>query len=144
MTTLHGSSLFLRSTALLFHRWFHNCFQLVQLVLGEQWLPSTGLWFQRNPAHMSFLSHCFLLDVAPVLNKSAKASVAMMCISIVLVFLLCFGFSWRRRDGESEPAMLSWKSWKLLAFFHMKDLLEDYRLCATKSHFDPLDLYLKK
>lgn len=38
-----------------------------------------------------------------MLTKSAKASVAMMCISIVLVFLLCFGFSWRRRDGELEP-----------------------------------------
>lgn len=37
-----------------------------------------------------------------MLTKSAKASVAMMCISLVLVFLLCFGFSWRRRDGESE------------------------------------------
>lgn len=37
-----------------------------------------------------------------MLNNSAKAAVAMMCISIVLVFLLCFGFSWRRRDGESE------------------------------------------
>lgn len=36
-----------------------------------------------------------------MLTKSAKASVAMMCISIVLVLLLCFGFSWRRRDGES-------------------------------------------
>lgn len=50
-------------------------------------------------------SSCFLSDVAPVLNNSAKAAVAMMCISVVLVFLLCFGFSWRRRDGESESAM---------------------------------------
>lgn len=42
----------------------------------------------------------FLSDEPPVLTKSAKASVALMCISLVLVFLLCFGFSWRRRDGE--------------------------------------------
>lgn len=52
--------------------------------------------------HLIHFSLCFLLDEAPVLNNSAKAAVAMMCISIVLVFLLCFGFSWRRRDGESE------------------------------------------
>ncbi|XP_039991875.1 uncharacterized protein si:ch211-180a12.2 [Xiphias gladius] len=44
---------------------------------------------------------------APVLNKSAKASVAMMCISIVLVFLLCFGFSWRRRDEKQKSLSVS-------------------------------------
>lgn len=48
------------------------------------------------------MSLCLLSDEPPVLTKSAKASVALMCISLVLVFLLCFGFSWRRRDGESE------------------------------------------
>lgn len=47
------------------------------------------------------LTLCSLSDETPVLTKSAKASVAMMSISIVLVFLLCFGFSWRRRDGRS-------------------------------------------
>lgn len=47
------------------------------------------------------LALCLLSDEPPVLTKSAKASVALMCISLVLVFLLCFGFSWRRRDGES-------------------------------------------
>ncbi|XP_071319048.1 uncharacterized protein [Trachinotus anak] len=46
-------------------------------------------------------------DEAPVLNKSAKASVAMMCISIVLVFLLCFGFSWRRRDEKQKSLSVS-------------------------------------
>lgn len=45
---------------------------------------------------------CALSGETAVMNKSAKALVAMMCISIVLVFLLCFGFSWRRRDGESQ------------------------------------------
>uniref|UniRef100_A0A3P8WRH9 Ig-like domain-containing protein n=1 Tax=Cynoglossus semilaevis TaxID=244447 RepID=A0A3P8WRH9_CYNSE len=54
---------------------------------------------QPGLTHFCFLS-LFPSDVTPVLTKSAKASVAMMCISIVLVFLLCFGFSWRRRDGE--------------------------------------------
>ena len=54
-----------------------------------------------------------LVDESPVLTKSAKASVAMMCISIVLVFLLCFGFSWRRRDGESQTVMCLW--------FHLSD-----------------------
>lgn len=52
--------------------------------------------------HVCGLSLCLLLDEPPLLTKSAKASVALMCISLVLVFLLCFGFSWRRRDGESE------------------------------------------
>ncbi|XP_069011765.1 uncharacterized protein [Embiotoca jacksoni] len=46
-------------------------------------------------------------DEALVLNKSAKASVAMMCISIVLVFLLCFGFSWRRRDEKKKSLSVS-------------------------------------
>ncbi|XP_047232947.1 uncharacterized protein si:ch211-180a12.2 isoform X2 [Girardinichthys multiradiatus] len=46
-------------------------------------------------------------DEAPVLTKSAKASVAMMCISIVLVFLLCFGFSWRRRDEKKKSLTVS-------------------------------------
>ncbi|XP_019218178.1 uncharacterized protein si:ch211-180a12.2 isoform X1 [Oreochromis niloticus] len=44
---------------------------------------------------------------APVLNNSAKAAVAMMCISIVLVFLLCFGFSWRRRDEKQKSLSVS-------------------------------------
>lgn len=52
--------------------------------------------------HVCGLSLCLFLDEPPLLTKSAKASVALMCISLVLVFLLCFGFSWRRRDGESE------------------------------------------
>ncbi|XP_073671998.1 uncharacterized protein [Paramisgurnus dabryanus] len=38
----------------------------------------------------------------PGLNKSAKASVAMMIISLTLVFLLCFGFSWKRSDGVKK------------------------------------------
>ncbi|XP_023267063.1 uncharacterized protein LOC111658688 isoform X1 [Seriola lalandi dorsalis] len=46
-------------------------------------------------------------DEDPVLTKSAKASVAMMCISIVLVFLLCFGFSWRRRDEKQKSLSVS-------------------------------------
>ncbi|XP_019963177.2 uncharacterized protein [Paralichthys olivaceus] len=46
-------------------------------------------------------------DESPVLTKSAKASVAMMCISIVLVFLLCFGFSWRRRDEKQKSLTVS-------------------------------------
>ncbi|KAM6964635.1 uncharacterized protein LKV04_020382 isoform 1-T1 [Tautogolabrus adspersus] len=46
-------------------------------------------------------------DEAPVLTKSAKASVAMMSISIVLVFLLCFGFSWRRRDEKQKSLTVS-------------------------------------
>ncbi|XP_026207700.1 uncharacterized protein si:ch211-180a12.2 isoform X2 [Anabas testudineus] len=48
-----------------------------------------------------------LKDEAPVLTKSAKASVAMMCISIVLVLLLCFGFSWRRRDEKQKSLSVS-------------------------------------
>uniref|UniRef100_A0A3B4Z0C3 Si:ch211-180a12.2 n=1 Tax=Stegastes partitus TaxID=144197 RepID=A0A3B4Z0C3_9TELE len=31
----------------------------------------------------------------------------MMCISIVLVFLLCFGFSWRRRDEKQKSLNVS-------------------------------------
>ncbi|KAG8009162.1 Class II histocompatibility antigen, partial [Nibea albiflora] len=46
-------------------------------------------------------------DESPVLTKSAKASVAMMCISLVLVFLLCFGFSWRRRDEKQKSLNVS-------------------------------------
>ncbi|XP_028820718.1 LOW QUALITY PROTEIN: uncharacterized protein LOC114770965 [Denticeps clupeoides] len=38
----------------------------------------------------------------PVLTKSAKGSVAMMIISLVLVFLLCLGFSWRRKDEKQK------------------------------------------
>ncbi|XP_044035804.1 uncharacterized protein si:ch211-180a12.2 isoform X2 [Siniperca chuatsi] len=46
-------------------------------------------------------------DEPPVLTKSAKASVALMCISLVLVFLLCFGFSWRRRDEKQKSLSVS-------------------------------------
>ncbi|CAL8282134.1 unnamed protein product [Merluccius merluccius] len=46
-------------------------------------------------------------DSDPVLTKSAKASVALMCISLVLVFLLCFGFSWRRRDEKHKSLNVS-------------------------------------
>nr|XP_029485625.1 uncharacterized protein LOC115106735 isoform X3 [Oncorhynchus nerka] len=49
-----------------------------------------------------------ILETQTALTKSAKASVALMCISLVLVFLLCFGFSWRRRDvSEKGPLLLS-------------------------------------
>lgn len=43
----------------------------------------------------------------PGLNKSAKASVAMMIISLTLVFLLCFGFSWKRRDEKLKSLNIS-------------------------------------
>lgn len=46
-------------------------------------------------------------DESPALNNSAKAAVAMMCISVVLVFLLCFGFSWRRRDEKQKSLSVS-------------------------------------
>ncbi|XP_033840884.1 uncharacterized protein si:ch211-180a12.2 [Periophthalmus magnuspinnatus] len=46
-------------------------------------------------------------DDTPVLTKSAKASVALMVISLVLVFLLCFGFSWRRRDEKKKSLNIS-------------------------------------
>ncbi|KAK7919660.1 hypothetical protein WMY93_010944 [Mugilogobius chulae] len=46
-------------------------------------------------------------DNTPVLTKSAKASVALMVISLVLVFLLCFGFSWRRRDEKKKSLNIS-------------------------------------
>ncbi|MCI4384027.1 hypothetical protein PGIGA_G00033530 [Pangasianodon gigas] len=42
-----------------------------------------------------------------VLTKSAKASVAMMIISLVLVLLLCFGFSWKRRDEKQKSLSVS-------------------------------------
>nr|XP_055031415.1 uncharacterized protein si:ch211-180a12.2 isoform X2 [Misgurnus anguillicaudatus] len=43
----------------------------------------------------------------PGLNKSAKASVAMMIISLTLVFLLCFGFSWKRSDEKLKSLNIS-------------------------------------
>ncbi|XP_064820782.1 uncharacterized protein si:ch211-180a12.2 isoform X1 [Oncorhynchus masou masou] len=43
-----------------------------------------------------------IIETQTALTKSAKASVALMCISLVLVFLLCFGFSWRRRDEKQK------------------------------------------
>uniref|UniRef100_A0AAZ3RKI5 Ig-like domain-containing protein n=1 Tax=Oncorhynchus tshawytscha TaxID=74940 RepID=A0AAZ3RKI5_ONCTS len=43
-----------------------------------------------------------IIETQTALTKSAKASVSLMCISLVLVFLLCFGFSWRRRDEYLE------------------------------------------
>ncbi|XP_075890468.1 uncharacterized protein LOC142893601 isoform X2 [Nelusetta ayraudi] len=43
----------------------------------------------------------------PLLTNSAKASVALMCISLVLVILLCFGFSWRRRDEKQKSLNVS-------------------------------------
>ncbi|XP_061667122.1 uncharacterized protein si:ch211-180a12.2 isoform X2 [Syngnathoides biaculeatus] len=58
----------------------------------------------RASAHLEELDP---QDEAPVLTKSAKASVAMMCISLVLVFLLCFGFSWRRRDEKQKSLAVS-------------------------------------
>ncbi|XP_072228972.1 uncharacterized protein [Leuresthes tenuis] len=61
-----------------------------------------------DPVNMSAdLDNLDPQDEAPVLTKSAKASVAMMCISIVLVFLLCFGFSWRRRDEKQKSLSVS-------------------------------------
>uniref|UniRef100_A0AAY5E878 Si:ch211-180a12.2 n=2 Tax=Electrophorus electricus TaxID=8005 RepID=A0AAY5E878_ELEEL len=42
-----------------------------------------------------------------VLTKSAKASVAMMIISLILIFLLCFGFSWKRRDEKQKSLTIS-------------------------------------
>ncbi|XP_076121904.1 uncharacterized protein LOC143102295 [Alosa pseudoharengus] len=42
-----------------------------------------------------------------ILTKSAKASVAMMIISLTLVFLLCFGFSWRKRDEKQKTLSVS-------------------------------------
>ncbi|XP_042563571.1 uncharacterized protein si:ch211-180a12.2 isoform X2 [Clupea harengus] len=42
-----------------------------------------------------------------ILTKSAKASVAMMIISLTLVFLMCFGFSWRRRDEKVKSLNVS-------------------------------------
>ncbi|XP_056102006.1 tyrosine-protein phosphatase non-receptor type substrate 1 isoform X4 [Rhinichthys klamathensis goyatoka] len=41
------------------------------------------------------------------LNKSAKASVAMMIISLTLVLLLCLGFSWKRRDEKLKSLNIS-------------------------------------
>lgn len=46
-------------------------------------------------------------DDTAVLTKSAKASVALMYISLVLVFLLCFGFSWKRRDEKQKSLNIS-------------------------------------
>ncbi|XP_077080776.1 uncharacterized protein LOC143733095 isoform X4 [Siphateles boraxobius] len=43
----------------------------------------------------------------PGLNKSAKASVAMMIISLTLVLLLCLGFSWKRRDEKLKSLNIS-------------------------------------
>ncbi|XP_062858873.1 uncharacterized protein si:ch211-180a12.2 isoform X2 [Trichomycterus rosablanca] len=42
-----------------------------------------------------------------VLTKSAKASVAMMIISLLLVFLLCIGFSWKRKDEKQKSLSVS-------------------------------------
>ncbi|XP_045925582.1 uncharacterized protein si:ch211-180a12.2 [Micropterus dolomieu] len=61
-----------------------------------------------HPASGSvFLEKLDPQDEPLVLTKSAKASVAMMCISVVLVFLLCFGFSWRRRDEKLKSLSVS-------------------------------------
>ncbi|KAM9838010.1 uncharacterized protein ACBR49_018643 [Aulostomus maculatus] len=61
-----------------------------------------------SPAHGSeYLEKLDPQDESPVLTKSAKASVALMCISLVLVFLLCFGFSWRRRDEKQKSLNVS-------------------------------------
>ncbi|XP_062330178.1 uncharacterized protein si:ch211-180a12.2 [Osmerus eperlanus] len=67
---------------------------------------------QAGLSQISFASgHLEELDPVavedPVLTKSAKASVALMCISLVLVLLLCFGFSWRRRDEKLKSLMVS-------------------------------------
>ncbi|XP_041740643.2 uncharacterized protein si:ch211-180a12.2 isoform X2 [Coregonus clupeaformis] len=48
-----------------------------------------------------------IIETETVLTKSAKASVALMCISLVLVFLLCFGFSWRRSDEKQKSLNVS-------------------------------------
>ncbi|XP_019902525.2 uncharacterized protein si:ch211-180a12.2 isoform X2 [Esox lucius] len=45
--------------------------------------------------------------IESVLSKPAKASVSLMGISLVLVFLLCFGFSWRRRDEKQKSLNVS-------------------------------------
>lgn len=62
----------------------------------------------EHPASGStYLEEADAKDEPPVLTKSAKASVALMCISLVLVFLLCFGFSWRRRDEKQKSLNVS-------------------------------------
>ncbi|KAF7659510.1 hypothetical protein LDENG_00295880 [Lucifuga dentata] len=62
----------------------------------------------EHPTHGSvYLEELDPSDEAPVLTKSAKASVALMCISLILVFLLCFGFSWRRRDEKQKSLNVS-------------------------------------
>ncbi|XP_029102781.1 uncharacterized protein LOC108933011 [Scleropages formosus] len=43
----------------------------------------------------------------PALTKSAKASVALMIISLVLVLLLCLGFSWSKRDEKEKSLRVS-------------------------------------
>ncbi|XP_072568792.1 uncharacterized protein [Paramormyrops kingsleyae] len=43
----------------------------------------------------------------PVMTKSAKASVAVIIISLAMIFLLCFGFSWKKRDEKEKSLVVS-------------------------------------
>ncbi|XP_035259853.1 uncharacterized protein si:ch211-180a12.2 [Anguilla anguilla] len=66
------------------------------------------VWQPFVPEPVSATVDLFLTnDEATVLTKSAKASVALMIISLVLVFLLCFGFSWRKRDEKQKSLSVS-------------------------------------
>ncbi|KAJ8364342.1 hypothetical protein SKAU_G00131730 [Synaphobranchus kaupii] len=68
------------------------------------------VWQPSVPEPVSATVNLFITDTnegGTVLTKSAKASVALMIISLVLVFLLCFGFSWRKRDEKQKSLNVS-------------------------------------
>ncbi|XP_048871781.1 uncharacterized protein si:ch211-180a12.2 [Brienomyrus brachyistius] len=67
----------------------------------------------RHPAVAKSVSATMTLSATgpnatePVMTKSAKASVAVVIISLAMIFLLCFGFSWKKRDEKEKSLVVS-------------------------------------
>uniref|UniRef100_A0A3B3RBZ7 Si:ch211-180a12.2 n=1 Tax=Paramormyrops kingsleyae TaxID=1676925 RepID=A0A3B3RBZ7_9TELE len=67
----------------------------------------------RHPAVAESVSATMTLSATgpnakePVMTKSAKASVAVIIISLAMIFLLCFGFSWKKRDEKEKSLVVS-------------------------------------
>ncbi|KAL6474966.1 hypothetical protein MHYP_G00160060 [Metynnis hypsauchen] len=88
-------------------RWFHTLSKEERERGGAVQCVAQQPHVSRPASSSIDLSATDLLARELVLSKSAKASVAMMIISLILVLLLCFGFSWKRRDEKQKSLNVS-------------------------------------
>ncbi|XP_072522721.1 uncharacterized protein [Salminus brasiliensis] len=88
-------------------RWFHTLSAEERERGGSVQCVAQQAHVSRPASSLIDLSAADPLVRELVLSKSAKASVAMMIISLILVLLLCFGFSWKRRDEKQKSLTVS-------------------------------------